>query len=61
MNIRQPPWYQDKKTQQAELYNNKKPSQQVPQGDMAKKYLKNKFIPQVERAGEKPFISTYVL
>ena len=23
MNIRQQPWYQDKKTQQAELYNNK--------------------------------------
>ena len=44
MNIRQPPWYQDKKTQ-AELYNNKNPSQQVdttptlvPQGggDVAK-------------------------
>ena len=25
MNMRQPPWYLDKKTQQAELYNNNKP------------------------------------
>ena len=46
MNIRQPPWYQDKKTQ-AELYNNKNPSQQVdttptlvPRGGVAKKYKK---------------------
>ena len=32
MNIRQPPWYHDKKTQQAELYKNKTPSQQVSGG-----------------------------
>ena len=43
MNIRQPPWYQDKKTQQAELYNNKKKKKigwynpnLVPGGDVAK-------------------------
>ena len=29
MNIRQTPWYQDKKSQQAELNNNKNPSQSV--------------------------------
>ena len=29
MNIRQPPWYHDKKTQQAKLYNNKNPTQKV--------------------------------
>ena len=49
MNIRQPPWYQDKKTQQAELCNNKNPSQLIDstptlvlQGDVAK--IKNKNI-----------------
>ena len=47
MHIRQPPWYQDKKTQQAELYNNKNPSQKVdttptlvPGGDVAKNFKK---------------------
>ena len=29
MNIRQPPWYHDKKTQQAELDNKENPSQKV--------------------------------
>ena len=48
MNNRQLPWYQDKKTQQAELYNNKNPSQQVdttptlvPGGELGKKKKKN--------------------
>ena len=51
MNIRQPPWHQDKKTQQAELYNNKNPSQYVettptlaPQGDVAKNLKKDHVI-----------------
>ena len=31
MNIRQPPWYHDKKTQQAELNNNKNPANRLIQ------------------------------
>ena len=55
MNIRQLPWYQDKKTQQAELYNNKNPSQQVdttpnlsPPGGRGKKIQTKNSIPKIK-------------